>query len=436
MNAELWRRHAARTVRRMNFAWWLETFAPAASLLSLTLLAGIYLARSRGWLPREGVPAGAAAGIAALYVLAALLCLWRARRRFLKLPDGFVLLESRLRLQSALTAANAGARSWPPAPERVDDGLRLSPRWLGAPAALAAASLLSAFLLPVSAVSPVVPATPPPRSWEQMEAMLETLKTEEIVQPEDLRKAEEQLEILRAQDPADHYSHHSLEASDTLLQALKQAAGALARHLMEAAHAADTLQSHGDRLGETTKQRLAKEFENALQALQNAPLKPGDSLMSQLKEIDPSKLKEIDPEKLREALANLRKKAVICQLCEDGKDASEGDEWMEALVAVESENATPGRGGVARGPGTAELTYNMERTELGTRNLEGLESTDLSRAAFGDTLATANGEHELDKTASAPVQGGAPASPGSGGDTVWRETLPPAERKVLQRYFK
>ena len=96
----------------------------------------------------------------------------------------------------------------------------------------------------------------------------------------------------------------------------------------------------------------------------------------------------------------------------------------------------PGKGGVKRGPGTAPITLADEESNLGTNNLETIDSNDLSRAAPADLIGITQTEHEPDKTTSGSQAGGSIGSAGSGGETVWKESLLPGEKAVLKKYFE
>jgi hypothetical protein len=50
-------------------------------------------------------------------------------------------------------------------------------------------------------------------------------------------------------------------------------------------------------------------------------------------------------------------------------------------------------------------------------------------------IRTEDAKHELDRTPVGPQAGGA-AGRGEGGAALWQEALLPAEKAVLQRYFK
>ncbi|RYD27288.1 MAG: hypothetical protein EOP86_24755, partial [Verrucomicrobiaceae bacterium] len=210
MNASstVWEGHAARAARRWNLAWWLQAFAPAAGLVSLAVFGTVFYFRTQG----HALPGGlSAAVITSAYGLAALWAWGRVKRRFADRADAMVRLESHLRLNNALTAASQGVTAWPAVPSTVDDGLRFRSSWLAAPAVLTTACLLLAFLLPVPEKAAAV-TIPPPQALERADAILKTLEAQQVADPAELEKAREQLEALRAQDPKEYYSHHSLEA--------------------------------------------------------------------------------------------------------------------------------------------------------------------------------------------------------------------------------
>jgi len=96
----------------------------------------------------------------------------------------------------------------------------------------------------------------------------------------------------------------------------------------------------------------------------------------------------------------------------------------------------PGRGGVNRGPGTAPITLADEESNLGTKNLEAVNSNDLSRAAPADLIGITQTEHDLDQSNRGAQAGGNIGSAGSGGETVWKDSLLPAEKAVLKKYFE
>ena len=167
--AAAWHRLAARTLRRINTGWWLSRLFPLLIALGIAGGAAVYLLRSNESLPAwPQLLAWAAGGV----VLCGAGAWWLARARFLKDGDALVRLESRMGLHNALSTAQCGAGSWPEPPARAEDALaRDLPRtWL--PPLAAAALLAAGFLIP-AAPDVFASAPPPPRSHEEIQAMLE-----------------------------------------------------------------------------------------------------------------------------------------------------------------------------------------------------------------------------------------------------------------------
>jgi len=95
-----------------------------------------------------------------------------------------------------------------------------------------------------------------------------------------------------------------------------------------------------------------------------------------------------------------------------------------------------GSGGPGGGGGTGPLTFGEKPSQAGDGTAQGLNGTDLSRAALGDRLETTSGTHEVDPTkAVGPISAGAVAAPAGGGEAVWIDRLTPAERAALKNFF-
>lgn len=445
--ASRWHQHARRTARRLNVAWWLQGFAPWVAALGLITMGVLLWWRSRG----DGLPAGQVAlGLVAVYGLAGLGCWMAARPRFVRPAAGLVLLEARLKLNNALSAATLGVTAWPPVPDQVDDGLSFRGTWLLAPALLTTACLAFAFLLPLPRTESRA-ELPPPLALARAESMINALQKEELVDSAELEKAKDKLSALLAQPPGEFYSHHSLEAADALESSLSEAAGNLGSHLQAVAQTAQSLERYDSTLTPSARQQLEGDLRASVEGLRNSSMGISESLQKQLSQLDPSKLKELDPEQLKQMLANLQAKSAACKNCQGNGSGQEGREASQALqdllngkagggkgegAGSGKEGEGMGRGGLNRGPGTGPLTFEQNPTDLGTNNPEEIESRDLSRSLPGDHLGTKDIEHHLEKTPEGPSAGGALAAPAGGGEAVWRDQLLPSEQKVLRRYFK
>ena len=114
-----------------------------------------------------------------------------------------------------------------------------------------------------------------------------------------------------------------------------------------------------------------------------------------------------------------------------------GEDMQELLSLIEGEGqeGVPRGYGIKRGPGHTPLRLSKDETDLGTRNFEGIESDDVSRASAGDLLDVTEREQEIEETRIGVREAGAINSTGEGGDAVWRNRLLPAEKAVLKNYF-
>ena len=445
----LWHQCARRTMRRVNLGWWLELFVPWSAGTGLVVMILVIWLRSQG----AGFPVRqVTACLVAVYALIGLGCWLVARPRFSRIADGLVLLESRMKLNNALSAATHGVTAWPPLPIQADDGLCFRGPWLWSPALLTAAGLTFAFLLPLPQTESRT-ELPPPLALARAESILNALRQEDLVDAAALESAQEKLEAQLAQPPGDFYSHHSLEAADALELSLRDAAGNLGSQLQSAAQAAQSLEKYETSLTPSARQQLESDLQSAVEGIRNSSMGTSEALQKQLNQLDPAKLKELDPEQLEKMLANLKAKSAACKNCQSSGNSQNAGEAERALQALlngkpskgngRGEGAGPGkdgegmgRGGLNRGPGTGPLTFDGHATDLATDKPEPIGSRDLSRSLPGDHLGTKDIEHHLEKSPNGASAGGALASPAGGGEAVWRDPLLPSEQKVLRRYFK
>ncbi len=416
----------------------MDASAPLLGLAAVSGFVAILWLRSEGHL--IDLPKTALCVLAGL-VLVLALGWWRARAKFPSETEALVRLESRLGLHNALSSAKAGIRPWPPLPKTAADGW--SWRWgqVLAPFGLSAACLAAALWVPMeSEASPMLPATEP-QALGLMDDWLDRLEEEEVLDPESLEAQREKLAELRNQPKDQWFSHENLNAGDTLKEQLARELGDLGRNLQRAEMGLNALQNYGDQLSTQAKERITKEFDEAVAGLETSSLKLDPDLLKKLGQIDPKNLKGVsasDMQKLRDALKN---KGEACKECEGGAGflgdgEGEDDELAEAFKKwCEGQCEKPGKGGISRGPGTAPLTLAETEDDFGTNKLEGVSNTDFSRAQIGDTLELRNGEHEVDKSKTDTTAGDVSAL-GDGGAQIWKETLTPEEKAVLKRVFR
>lgn len=447
---DAWTRQASTVARKINLAWWVETLS--VPLVTVGLIGACVLLLVRREVP-QSQPWILALSAAGTVVLLGGIAWLVARRRFEKPEQSMVRIEASMRLRNALSAARAGVAPWPEVPPRVDAGIDWAWQRVLIPPLAALAFLSAGLLIPVSARSNGAGGSPDqPLAWENLEADLERLGQEEVIDETYLEEMRKKLEELRAQEEEDWFSHSSLEATDTLKKEHSGQVEKLERELGRADKALGDLQKNFGAMPAAEKERLLNQFDQALQGLQNGALKPNPGLLEQLQQLDPKNLGAIPPEQLQQLRENMKKAAQACKECQgggqgEGQGGGQGDEWLDELLdgegrgegdqpGGEKEGEGPGKGGVNRGPGHAPGVLGKEGEKIQLGDLTGIESKDLSRSLPGDLLQLQDGEHDVDKTPVGPRAGGSAGSTGDGGDRVWKDALDPGEQKALKKFFE
>lgn len=435
-----WMRQAAAVAKKVNLGWWLETLSVPLVVTGLTGACVLLLVRREVPESQPWVLWSAAGGGVLLLALIA----WAAARRHFEKPEqSMVRIEAAMRLRNALSAARAGVAPWPDLPPQVDPGVQWHWQRVLVPPLAALAFLLAGLLIPLSARSTGGAHLDEPLAWNNLEADLERLGQDELIDETYLEEMQKKLEDLRSQKEEEWFSHSSLEATDTLKKDHASQVEKLERELGRAEKALDTLEKNSGSMSAAEKDRLLNQFEQALQGLQNGALKPNDKLMEQLSQLDPKNLGQMNPEQLQQLKDNMKK---ACQACKDCQGGGQGEEWLDELLDGQGngngegegqgqDGNQPGKGGVNRGPGHAPGVLGKEGDRVEIGGLEGIESKDLSRALPGDLLQLQDGEHDVDKSAVGPRAGGAAAA-GTGGDRVWKDSLDPDEQRALKKFFE
>ncbi len=420
-----WEKSATRLASRINFAAWLEAFAPLAFGLCTAAAIAIYALRRSGgpehvaWLALLGATSGAAGA-----------AWWRSRSRWYAAADARVLLESSLGLDAGLSAATAGITAWP-APRT---GLPPVVRWrsLAAPGWLSGALLMLAAGLwaPVTGVAAVRPRpVEPPPALAETAALLQEIAKLNVADPAALNQMETQVRELSDRPAEEQYTHSALEAADTLRDQALAAVQDLARHYETAAAALET--------GASDPQSAAAQgqLQTALEGLRSGRL-PGESgLTASLDRALQSKF-QLSPDQLKQLQQRMAQNGAKSRGIGGAKGrnanvAQPGEQKM-------GEGEGPGAGGVSRGPGEAPLAfYDKLAPELQGKQ-EASKNDDLSRASLGDYGGSEHGgEHRVDRDKLVgPGSAGAIAAPAKGGDAAWVDRLSPADRAVVREIFK
>ncbi len=445
-NRKYWQDQSSALSRRINFGWFLQTLsAPLLIVSALGAVTTLILRREFSEIPLAVI----AISLAACLVITVVIALVLAARRFEKPEQALVRIEAGASLHSALSAANAGVARWPEPPSALPESLKWHlPKTLAPP--LGAVALLAiGLLVPISARQAAPPApSSQPQAWSQIDSQLEQLAEDATVDEEYIEEVEKRLAELRAQEEEEWFSHASLEATDSLEESHDSNMEKLDRDLSEAGNALEALAENADKLNAQQKQKLAEQFEQALEGLQNGAMKPNPELLDQLSKLDPNDLGKLTPEQmkqLKEGMEKLKDSLEKCADCQGGQ--GEGD-WEDQLLGDgqgegegegegngPGEGESPGSGGIDRGPGHDPNVLRDGKDPVDVGELTGLNAEDLSRAIPGDLLQLQDGKHTVDETTSKASAGGS-AAEGKGGDRVWRDSLAPDEQRALKKYFE
>ncbi|HRX54043.1 MAG TPA: hypothetical protein P5016_06010, partial [Verrucomicrobiales bacterium] len=311
------------------------------------------------------------------------------------------------------------------------------------PVAASLAVVLLALLIPVTPVEATRSTPSQPSGWDQLEDYVETLKDQNIIEEKALEEVQEKIEELKSQPESEWFSHSSLEATDSLRQSLSREIQNLGNEMATAERGLSTLENYSGQLSQEEREKVLNDYQQAVQGLNSGALPMNSAMRQALSQIDPSQLgamplNSLSQEQLDQLKKALKEGAAACQKCAgsgDGLPALEAGSGPGKSGNGQGQGDGPGNGGISRGPGTAPLTFGDE-TKLGTKNLESLQNPDLSHVAPGELISVGETKFDLDKTPRGPQQAGAVTGVGQGGDAVWRESLVPAEREVLKKFFK
>ena len=432
---QTWRAIAQRTSRKINLGWWLQVLSTPLLITGLIIACAILIIRreldSLPWLQ-------IILGTAGIISLTGLICWLVARSKFESNKQSLVRLEAAMRLRNALTAADHNVAPWPDVPANINDGTSWHWRRILPPLVGATLIIACGFLIPIHAKSNIDDTPPEPSAWSDLDTDLNQLDNQEIVQQEYIAEMREKLEKLREQSPDDWFSHSSLEATDTLKKNHQNEQKSLKSNLQRAERNLSELQRGGAKMNNAQKERLLKDFDQALQQMQQGKMKPNKELLKQLQNLDPKELDKLTPEQMNQLRENMRQHAE--KLKQEGENPgdqpNEGEQGGEGEKESDQPGNSPGNGDINRGPGSAPNLLGDPRADAGKGKLERLQSDNLDHTLPGDLLQTQDGEHDVDRSKQGPTAGGHADSRGKGGDRVWKESLLPAEKKALKKFFE
>jgi hypothetical protein len=264
-----------------------------------------------------------------------------------------------------------------------------------------------------------------PMAWAQMQSWLNTLQKANLLDQPALDKVQQQLDDLRHQPEQDWYQQSSLEAGDALQQQTKQGLQDLQQNLEKSSEMLSQAQNAAQ-MSSNQLEQLSASLNSTAQAMVSGNMPLNKELAGKMGKFDPSSLKSMSAQQLAQLQQRLSDGMKVASMIVGPNVSKQGQG-----VRSQYPSGHPGGGG------TAPLGLSNDAENLHTKRMEGASNDDASRAVPAEVLAITKGKHNVDKNAPAgPVDGGAFASEGQGGDAVWNDSLTPDEQSVLQKYFK
>lgn len=430
-----WQTASQRLAWRINLGWWLERWM--SWVMAGALLGAVAILFFR-WMPLIELR-WVWITIGTVVFSGAIAAFIMVRQHFENVPTARVRLEDALGLKTRLTAAAAGIGEWPQPVESMTHPVQW--RWqkpLG----------VFCFALVMLALAARVPISQKeitkqrviekPSDVKQVEQWIENLRKEEATEEKSLDEVEKKIAEMLQRPSENWYEHGSLEAAGNLKDQMTEMMRELSENLADAIRASLALQAAGDALPQEAKDAFANELASALQGLRNGGIKPNEQLLKQLQKMAGANgMGNLSKEQLQKLAQQMQQNAKALQEALKNSPELKLTE-CRGLGKGEGEGEGPGNGGIDRGPGTAPITFKQDETNLGTKKMEAVASQlDMNRIAPGDVLGVQNGQHEVDKNGyTGPKQGGGIQGAGDGGAAVWQNSLMPAEREALKKYFK
>ncbi len=313
---KIWLKRASQLALKVNLGWFYQKITPI--LIGGGFLFATVILCLRTLSPQPLAYHGiASASMVALLTggLVAYLC---SRKHFITQEDGLVRIDDHLSLNNSLTVAGQGVGNWPELPSerkgRQKGGITWNIPNLVWPLVTTLLLIAASVLVPVPNLQARTQNLPPnePGPWKQMEGWLAELEEENLIDEKSLDDAREKIAELRNQPEDEWFSHSSMEATDSVRDALGKDLQDAHRDLQTLERNLAALQDFGGKMSDEAREMLMKEYDDALKDLGLNNMNLNESLMKQLKEMDISQLtqeqmKQLSQEqiqKLREKLKN------------------------------------------------------------------------------------------------------------------------------------
>jgi hypothetical protein len=333
---------------------------------------------------------------------------------------------------------------------------RIRPRRFASYLALPLAFAVGACFVPLRQAATATPLlnSVGQQAARDLEELLEEIEKDQVLEEEEQRKLQEEVRKLAEETRDTPLTHEKWETVDALRERMKVRLESAAMSVAQARDAAAMLaESHRPDAPEFSVERveqLDKQLAEALQkmmqkgAFAGAPKELQDELRRLTKNgkfkmpQDPRERQELLDE-LRDyldqessKLAELREK---CSGCKSGRCQGDGEcEGGQCLANGNKSGNRPGRGGVTRGRGDADLTWGDEADKQGTKFKETVLPKgflDQPKDEVVGIQKTAPSGETAEQARRAPRRELDPAA----GEATWNRRLNPRHRNAVRRYF-
>ncbi len=292
---------------------------------------------------------------------------------------------------------------------------------------------------------------------QELEALLDSIDEEKILDEQEKQKLHEEIERLAEETRATPLTHEKWETVDALRERMKVRIESAAMLSSQAGAAAALLSesNSADPAGEFSAERtedLEKELGDALQklmqkgAFSNASQGLQDQLARLTKNGKLSMPREAGErqevldqlneflEQENKKLSDLRKK---CSACKSGCNSGEceGESECEGEGLCNRSGNRPGRGGVTRGRGDAELTWGDEADKQGTKFKEVVLPKGFLDQPKDDVVAVQKSAPNEEAAADAP-RSARREDEAAAGQATWNRKLNPRHRNAVRKYFE
>lgn len=329
---------------------------------------------------------------------------------------------------------------------------RLRPRRFASYLAMPLLFAVGACFVPLreASTAPLMHNSTARQAAQELEELLASLDENKTLEEEEKQQLKEEVEKLAEEARDTPLTHEKWETVDALRERMKIRLESAALTSAQAREAAALLAEAGmgdaPALSLERTEQLEKSLGEALQklsqrgSLAGAPQELRDALQRlgksgkfQLPQDAQERQEFLDKlqehlERENQKLAELRKKCAGCKPCE-------GEGEGQCLGQCEGQGNRPGKGGVTRGRGDAEMTWGEESDKQGTKFKEVILPRGVLDQPNDDLIGIQKTAPNEEAVESAPRSAKRLHDPAAG-QATWNRKLNPRHRNAVRQYFE